>query len=180
MPSVPAKVPMPDIFEGAEMKKRPAAVTILRELPEVFAFFRDFTGFPRFMKGIISVENIDGETHRWTREEEEGAVSWVTSLVEDRENECIAWRTQDTGILPQAAAVTFEPAPGGRGTVVRFKVAYLTATGKLEAIAARIKGEDPDTLAAVNLRRLQALLETGEFPTVEGQPSGREAAEEAA
>jgi uncharacterized membrane protein len=69
---------------------------------------------------------------------------------------------------------TFEPALAGRATVVSFKVAYPSVVGRLVGMARMFQGEDPDTQAAVNLRRLKALLETGEIATTEGQPNGRE------
>jgi uncharacterized membrane protein len=71
-------------------------------------------------------------------------------------------------------AVWFVEAPAGRGTIVRLSLNYSVPGGKFSEWVTKLNGEDPDSLILLNLRRLKALLETGEIPTIEGQPSGRE------
>ena len=51
---------------------------------------------------------------------------------------------------------------------------YSVPGGKITELIAKMRGEDPDSLAIINLKRLKAFLETGEIATIEGQPSGRE------
>lgn len=174
----PAKrMEMPDIFEGADKKKRPASVTIHRKsVEEVYAFFREVSNFHRFMKDISRVEEVRRGVFRWTHYVDGKEQSWETELVREVPPRCLAWRTREGSALPQVAALTFEPASNGTGTVVAYKAAFLTVAGKIMGFAEKLKGEDPDTMAAINLRRFKALMETGEVPTVEGQPSGREEA----
>lgn len=174
----PRIVEMPDVFDGAERKKRPAAVTIHRKEPEeVYAFFRHVANFPRFMPDVSHVEEGTGGVFRWVPEGD--GSEWETEIVEDRAPECLAWRSREGSALPRVAAVTFSRAPDGRGTEVRFKIAFVTSAGKALGMAEKLRGGDPDTEAATVLRRFKALLETGEVPTVDGQPSGREEAEAA-
>jgi uncharacterized membrane protein len=45
--------------------------------------------------------------------------------------------------------------------------------GVFGAAVARVFGEDPELQVQEDLRRLKQILETGETPTVEGQPTGR-------
>lgn len=177
----PLRLEMPNIFDGDEEKNRPSSVTIHRKsVEEVFAFFRDVANFPRFMKNIVRVEELGGGRLRWTGIRGGREVTWDTESVGLKAPNYLAWRTLGDERLPEAAALTFEPAPGGRGTVVGFKIAYLSSPGKIRALAEKLKGEDPENEAAITLRRFKALLETGEVPTVEGQPTGREKAESAA
>jgi len=51
---------------------------------------------------------------------------------------------------------------------------YHVPGGRLTELAGQAAGEDPYSLTLTNLRRLKAYLETGEIPTIEGQPSGRD------
>jgi hypothetical protein len=53
-------------------------------------------------------------------------------------------------------------------------MAYSVPGGKLTELVTLMSGESPQVLTLTNLRRLKALMETGEIATVEGQPSGRE------
>jgi uncharacterized membrane protein len=177
--SNPRQTEMPDIFAGMDKKKRPACVTILKPQAEVMVMLGDFSRYPRFMRNLLRVEKTGRNTHRWTIREKGQETSWETEKLPSETESQIAWRTRGEDVLQQVSAFTVEPAVGGRGTTVSYKVAFVTGVGKLLGTAEKLQGEDPDTQAAIDLRRLKALLETGEIPTVEGQPSGREEAQAA-
>lgn len=169
---------MPDIFYGAELKTRPASCVIQKPQGEIFSFFRDFSNFPRFMKHVTRVEQLSPTTHRWTIQTSRGEVKhWETEIIEERPGELVAWKTKPESIFQQTAALLLEPAVGGRGTIASFKIAFDTTFGKIAGQVERPFLADPDAEAAMNIRRFKALLETGEVPTTEGQPNGKEAAD---
>lgn len=166
---------MPDLFGGADKKTRPSSVTIGRSLGETYSFLRRFENHARFMKNVRTVET-HGQRTRWVSAPDAYAPEeWETEVVGEEKNRWFAWRTVGGTPLAQVSAITVEDAPNGRGTVVSLKVAFEDPVGKAAGFAGKILGQDPDTQAYTNLRRLKALLETAEIPTVEGQPSGREA-----
>jgi uncharacterized membrane protein len=68
--------------------------------------------------------------------------------------------------------VHFEPGAPGRGTVVRIKLQYDPPAGKLGAAIAWVFGDEPSQVIREGLRRFKQLMETGEIPTIEGQPRG--------
>lgn len=167
---------IPDIFDGAEKKTRPASCVIQKPAGEVFSAFRDFSRLPAFMKHVTRVEQLTPTTHRWTMQTKRGEVKhWETEIIEERPGEMVAWRTKPDSIFRQSGVFYVEPAVGGRGTIASFKVAFDTSLGKLAGQVERPFLADPDAEAARNLRRFKALLETGEVPTIDGQPNGREA-----
>src|SRR2546429_668060 len=102
-------------------------------------------------------------------------VGWDAEIYNEKENEMIAWRTLEGGDVASAGSVHFEPAAGGRGTVVRVVLKYDPPAGKLGAFVARLFGENPEQQIDEDLRRFKQLMETGEIATTEGQPSGRSA-----
>jgi hypothetical protein len=51
-------------------------------------------------------------------------------------------------------------------------VVYQPPAGAIGAALARILGKDPSFMMRQDLRRLKALIEAGEIPTVEGQSHG--------
>lgn len=166
---------MPDLFQGAEKKKRPASVTISRQTPEqLYAFFSDLGNFPRIAPEFRAVEGIGRGRARWHKGTGAHAESWETEMVLDQPNECLAWRTVPDSSHRLVSALTFEPSPDGRGTVVGYKVCHLSPGAGIFSLGEKLRGEDPDLVAYATLRRLKALLETGETPTTEGQPSGRD------
>ena len=69
----------------------------------------------------------------------------------------------------------FVEEPAGRGTRIEVDLRYTPPLGGAGAIVAKLLGEEPSLQLKEDLRRFKQILETGEIPTTEGQPSGRDA-----
>jgi len=67
------------------------------------------------------------------------------------------------------ATVTFEKAPGDRGTEIHLEV---DAPGKLGEMAQKLTGSEPLAKAKDDLRRFKQLVETGEIPRSDASPEG--------
>ncbi|MGE3975419.1 MAG: SRPBCC family protein [Bdellovibrionales bacterium] len=151
------------------------AITVGRAPEEVYLFWRNFENFPRFMKDIKSVKTISPKLSRWKAELKLGPnLEWDAEVTEIIPNKKIAWASLAGSDVQTKGIVTFEKAPGDRGTIVRLSTDYTLPGGKITEWAAFFTGEDPDTLMLINLKRMKQVLETGEYATTEGQPSGRE------
>ena len=61
-------------------------------------------------------------------------------------------------------------ARGGRGTEVAIELQYNPPGGLVGATVAKLFGEEPTKQIAEDLHRFKALMETGEVPTICGQP----------
>lgn len=152
------------------------SITILGHSPtEVFQFWRNFQNLPSFMKGVSRIENVEaGKTH-WLVELPSGIkASWSAEITEEEPGVMLAWKSLPDSQVTTSGSVWFSPSPKDSGTVVTLSMDYEILGGRMSELATMLMGEDPDTLVQTNLHRLKAYLETGEIPTVEGQPSGRE------
>jgi len=148
-------------------------VTIGKPLAEVFAFLRDFSNFPLFMKNLKAVEKLSTTRSRWSFEHDAKLVTWDAVIDAEEPNRLIAWKTTGEAPAPHFGVLTLEPAVGDRGTVVSLKTDGDKQPGKLLGLASSFVGKDSKSQSTVNLYRLKAYLETGEFPTIEGQANGR-------
>ncbi len=150
------------------------AITIAKPRGEVFRFWRDVANFPRFMKHLESVRQLeDGRSH-WVAKAPAGrTVEWDAVIHNEEENELIAWRSLPGADVDNAGSVLFRDAPGGRGTEVKIELQYNPPAGVLGALTAMLWGEEPGQQIQEDLNRLKQLMETGEVITTEGQPSGR-------
>jgi uncharacterized membrane protein len=148
--------------------------TVNRSPEECYRFWRDFTNLPRFMTHLKSVRVLDDRRSRWEAKAPlGGSVSWDAEIINERPNELIAWRSVGEADVDNAGSVRFRPAPGDRGTEVTVEINYEAPGGRLGATIARLLGESPEVQVREDLRRFKQLLETGEIPTVAGQPSCR-------
>lgn len=147
------------------------SVTVNRPPAEVYGFWRELENLPRFMRHLRSVERLsDARSHWVARSVGTGQrVEWDAEIVEDVPNELLRWRSLPNGGLQHSGEVRFRPAPGGRGTEVHVHMEYRPPLGM--ALGALMYPFSKQMLKE-EIRRLKQVLETGEIPTIEGQPSG--------
>jgi uncharacterized membrane protein len=150
------------------------SVTICRPPEEVYRFWRDFENLPRFMQHLKEVEVLGGNRSRWVARGPAGSsVTWEAEIINEKENELIAWQTRDGSDVPNAGSVRFLPLDWGKRTEVKVTLNYDPPAGRLGAAVAGLFGEAPQQQLRDDLHRLRQVLETGEIATTEGQPRGK-------
>ncbi len=146
------------------------AITTIATPAAVYEVFRNFQNFPLFVKEVISVEQVRNTQSRWNVSLNSGeAVHWDVEIVRDVPEKMILWASDQA-----QGEVRFMPAAGGRGTVIEVLLDYEISGGKFAELINKFFGESPHDIVRKNLHRIKAYIETGEVPTTEGQPSGRE------
>jgi len=148
------------------------AITINRPPEELYRFWRDFQNLPRFMKNLESVQVLGGDRSHWVASGPGGSrIEWDAEMTHDQPNDVIAWRSLEGADVDNWGSVRFKRAP--RGTEVHVDISYSPPGGRLGSIAAWFTGKEPGQQVQEDLRRLKQVMEAGEIPTTEGQPSGQ-------
>ena len=148
------------------------AVTINKPVAEVYRFWRNLENLPQFMRHLESVSMRENGISHWVAKAPAGmTVAWDARIINEIDNRVIGWQSLDGSTISTAGSVNFDDT--GHGTRVRVHLQYSPPGGKLGAAVAKRFGEEPNRQVREDLRRFKALLETGEIPTTEGQPSGR-------
>jgi uncharacterized membrane protein len=148
------------------------SVTINKPIAEVYRFWRNFENLPRFMRHLESVAVRDQGISHWVAKAPAGMrVAWDARIINEIDNRLIGWQSLDGSTISTAGSVNFDET--AHGTRVRVHLQYHPPGGRLAAAVAKLFGEEPNRQVREDLRRFKSLLETGEIPTVEGQPSGR-------
>ena len=151
------------------------AITISKSPGEVFAFWRDFTNLPLFMKDLQEVRVLSPTRSVWKVKSKTGIeAEWSAKITEEKTGQLIAWESEEGSLVKTSGEISFAEAPAGLGCIVELFMEYKIPGGKLTEIAAMLTGEDANNLVANNLKRLKGYLETGVIATVQGQSSGRD------
>lgn len=141
-------------------------VTINRPRAELYAFWRDFWNLALFMENIESVTPGDDRRSHWVVKAPAGkTVEWDSVLVEEVENELLAWETVEGSGLRNAGRIEFRDGPPGRGTEVTATIVYEPPGGELGKLVAKLFQKEPKIQARRELRRFKQLMETGEIST---------------
>jgi uncharacterized membrane protein len=147
------------------------AATILRPREEVYDFWRNWQNLPFFSRHLKSVEDLGEGRTRWTAIGPNGDVVWDAETVEDVPGETISWRSVGEADVPNQGSVIFRDAPQDRGTEVLVQLTYDIPWGAVGKAFAKLTGTSPEAEIAESLRRFKAIMEIGELPVIEGQPS---------
>ena len=140
--------------------------TIIIDRPpqELYRFWRDPANATKFMKSIESVEVTGERRSHWKAKLPIGlAVEWDAEVVEDQPDSFLAWRSLPGSNVELRGSARFEPAPGGRGTLVRVETEFKALGGSMWTKAAKLFGSDPGTQLENDLRRFKQLMEIGEI-----------------
>jgi len=148
-------------------------ITLDRPADALYRFWRDFTNHPKFMERVETVQVTGERRSHWRARGPAGTtVEWDSEVTEERPNELIAWRTLPGASIEHTGSVRFEPAPGGRGTVVTVEMQYSPPGGAITAAAAKMLGYAPEQQLQEDLRRFKQLMETGEVVVSEAGTQG--------
>jgi len=74
-------------------------VTINKPAEELYRFWHNFGNLPRFMKHLKDVKVHNNKRLQWTTSGVlGGSVEWDADIIEDRENELIAWASVEGAV----------------------------------------------------------------------------------
>jgi len=122
----------------------------------------------------VKVDPDDNSRSHWVTSGPLGReIEWDSEIIEERENEYLAWSSLPGSIVENRGSVYFMDAPGGRGTILHVSMEYQPPAGSLGAAFAKLFGEEPGQQLRDDLRHFKQMMETGEVASVKGQSSGR-------
>jgi uncharacterized membrane protein len=110
------------------------------------------------------VEEQGDKRSRWRARGPDGiVVEWDAEIVDEVENERLAWRSVGDADVYHAGVVRFDEAPAGRGTIVTVEMRYAPPGGKIGAVLLKLMHREPGQQVAEELHNFKQLLETGEI-----------------
>jgi uncharacterized membrane protein len=149
------------------------SIIINRDPATLWRFWRKLENIGRFMQHLERVEEIDQRRSRWVACGLGGyKFVWEAEIINEKENEMIAWRSVDDSEVDTAGSVHFRELPNGRGTEMRVALKYDAHAAQLAQPLARMLGQSPPQQIHDDLRRFKQVMETGEVATTQGQPHG--------
>lgn len=130
-----------------------------RPAEELYRTWRNFENLPHFMKHLESVEmRGTGRSHWIARGPMGRKVQWDAEIINEHENEMIAWRSLPGSDVSHAGTVRFRRLPGG--TEVRISLEYDVPGGALGAAIAKLFHEEPSQQIESDMMRFKQLMES--------------------
>jgi uncharacterized membrane protein len=163
-----------DSTEMADTTTVSQSITVGRPADELYETWRDPDQFSRIMGHFADITSSGEDMYRWTIHGPRGRdLSWNTRIVETEPGEFLRWEALADATVPNEGSVSFQPAAGDRGTVVTLSLDFDPLGGTVGNAVLKRLGIVPETVAGEALRRFKQLVESGEIPTLAGNPSTR-------
>jgi uncharacterized membrane protein len=138
------------------------SITVQRPAADLYRFWRRLENLPQVMRHLKYVEAVDEQHSHWKAEGAFGAdVEWDAEILNERENEMIAWRSLPGGDVDTAGSIRFKPLERNRGTEVTLSMKYNPPAGKVGAQIASLFGEGLESKLDEDLARFKEVMETG-------------------
>lgn len=148
--------------QGIKLEK---TMIIQRPAADLYRFWRRLENLPQVMRHLKSVRSIDSQHSRWVAEGALGKdLEWDAEIINEREDEMLAWASLPNGDMETAGSVHFRPLKNGRGTEVAVSLKYNPPAGKMGAHLATLLGEGLDAKLDEDLATFKQVMETGMAP----------------
>ncbi|PSO52694.1 MAG: hypothetical protein BRC40_16695 [Cyanobacteria bacterium QH_8_48_120] len=134
--------------------------TINKSPEELYRYWRNFENVPNFMNDINYVKVLDNNRLEWSANVPMGSsVEWEAEIIEDKENESIAWESVEGAAVNQSARASFYPASDGNGTEVKFVSDYKPPGGAVGAGIGKLLSSVPQKQVEDALNQLKTIME---------------------
>jgi len=150
------------------------SITVNKPVEQVYALWRQVDNLPRFMLHLESVTPTYGNRSHWVaRITAPFRLEWDATITDEETNKRISWCSLPGSDVHHAGSVFFHTLRAHRGTEVKLIFKYQPPAGSAGAAVAKLLNLVTKNQIQADLRAFKAVAETGERPTIKGQPSGR-------
>lgn len=149
------------------------ALTINKPREEVYAYWRNLSNLPNFMKHLEGVEVHDEKRSTWKARVPGGVgtITWEAEITADEPGSYLSWCSLPGSVIDNAGEVRFVDAPGGSGTEVYAEITYRLPAGDVGSVVGKLFNPMVEQLVRDDIRRFRNILEGGEVPFPEALSS---------
>jgi uncharacterized membrane protein len=135
------------------------AVDVQCPAPELYQFWRNIEQLPRILRHVESVEALDAWHSHWVARGPLGpALEWNAEIINEHENELIAWQSVHGASLQNAGSVRFDRL-SDTATYVKVCIELQPIGGKAALALGRLFGTDPQRELEEDLERFKDFAE---------------------
>jgi len=146
------------------------SMRVNRPRSEVYQFWRRLENLPRFMKHLLTVNEIDGKRSHWEAvlPGSVATIKWDAEIVKETPDQLIGWQSVPQSTIENAGKVEFNDAPGG-GTDLEITISYRPPAGDIGAGIAKLFNPVFRKVVTEDIKKFKDYIENRDTPTYVGQ-----------
>jgi uncharacterized membrane protein len=147
--------------EGIKIEE---SIFVAADQVTLFQYWRNLSNLPQVMSHLKSVKEMDKKRSHWVAKGPlDTSVEWDAEIINERENELIAWRSLEGSQVANAGSVRFTRDTAGAGTMIKVSLLYNPPAGKLGQVVSSMLGQNPSVQVAEDLKRFKESAEAGKL-----------------
>lgn len=148
------------------------SIHVNRPAEELYRFWRNLGNLPEVMRHLKRVDTLDSQRSRWVADGALGKeIAWDAEIINERENDMIAWASLPGSEVETAGSVHFKPRDSGCGTDVVVSIKYNPPGGKLATHVTSWLGAGLAQKLDEDLRHFKQRMESADAVTAAVQPN---------
>jgi uncharacterized membrane protein len=151
-------------LDGQNSIKVEESMFVAADQVTLYKFWRNLSNLPHVMSHLEAVTEQDSKRSHWKAKAPLGtSVEWDAEIINETENELIAWRSLEGSTVANAGSVRFIKDTSGAGTTVKVTLMYHPPAGKVGGYVAKLLGEEPSVQIAEDLKKFKTMAEAGKL-----------------
>jgi uncharacterized membrane protein len=108
-------------------------ITVNADRDTVYAFWRELSNLPKFMKHLKSVVETGEDKSEWTANTPGGLIDlkWNAVITREEDGNYIGWQSVDGSMIDNAGKVEFKDTLNGIGTEINIEIDYFPPAGSV-------------------------------------------------
>jgi uncharacterized membrane protein len=108
-------------------------ITVNADRDTVYAFWRELSNLPKFMKHLKTVVETDEDKSEWTANTPGGLIvlKWNAVITREEDGNYIGWQSVEGSMIDNAGKVEFKDTLNGIGTEISIEIDYFPPAGSV-------------------------------------------------
>lgn len=145
-------------------------ITVNVPVDKVYAFWRDLSNLPKFMKHLKSVEELSSEVSVWKANTPGGLIDlkWNAQITREEAGAYIGWQSLEDSMIDNAGKVEFRETLNGTGTDLHIEIDYFPPAGSVGRGITSLFNGAFERMIREDIQNFKAHVETEDFKRYAG------------
>jgi uncharacterized membrane protein len=139
-------------------------------IDKVYAFWRELSNLPKFMKHLKNVEEISNDVSLWTANTPGGIVdlNWDAQITREESGKYLGWQSLEGSMIDNAGKVEFRETLNGTGTELHIEIDYFPPAGSVGRGIASLFNGIFERMIREDIQRFKTYAEEADFKQYAG------------
>lgn len=137
---------------------------------KVYAFWRELSNLPKFMKHLKSVVELSDEVSLWTANTPGGLIdlNWNAGITREEVGEYLGWQSLEGSMIDNAGKIEFRETLSGTGTELHIEIDYFPPAGSVGRGITSLFNGIFERMIREDIQRFKAYAEETDFKRYAG------------